>query len=196
MLLLFSLTSNNDASATFNGVSLTKVTSTPTGTNGRWISFFALPNPATGTHAVILAGGGSELVIQGGTISYAGVNQSTVLDALSTFSTSTSQFSVTSTITTVTNNDWVFLGMRVEQGPQSSGTGSHLLQNSGTTLSSTYDHNAAVTPAGTVNMNVQDGSGSIGTSYIIAALAPAPAASVTLTHIIRGDGRTRTNTGR
>jgi len=171
MLFVLSLTTNNDASATYNGVSMTKAL-VQVGGDGRYISLFALPNPTSGTHSVVISGTGTEIVLQGGGASYFGVAQNTTFNATTTNTSGVSTpLSFTTTVTTTANNDWIILGARTNSGGVGAGTNTTFRSNS--VFTALADNNGAVTPPGPYSMSVT-GDGTGGFYSVMVAIQPAP----------------------
>lgn len=171
MLFVLSLTTNNDASATYNGVSMTKIaTSTGTG-DGRFLSLFYLPSPTAGTNNIVIAGSGSEAVIQGGGSAYSGV--SSVIDAATSSAINTNVTTFTSNVTSTVNNDWSILGARLNNvGASAIGTGTNMFFRANSTFTALGDSSGTF-PIGNVSTTVI-GVGGNGTFYtVMAAFSPA-----------------------
>jgi hypothetical protein len=173
ILFALSFTTNNDASASYNGVSMTKIVS-QVGSDTRALALFVLPNPASGTHNLVISVPSSEAIVQGGGISYSGAAQTAVVDA--TTSTSTASFtpSFTGSLTTHANNSWAIMGARMTGGTGlfiASGTNMGFRTNG--TFTGLGDTNAPISPAGVINMTVNNGTGSSTFYTVMASFAPA-----------------------
>jgi hypothetical protein len=195
-MILFALafTTNNDASATYNGVPMTEVlTRTGTGSDIRTLSLFVLPAPAAGAHLLTISVPTSEAVVQGAGTSFSGAAQTTALDVTTSSENTGLSTSYTTSLTTITNNDWVVLGARAEAGSGALTGGASTTFRGKTGFAGLADTNAAVSPAGPVSMTVTDAGGLGGAYSVMAAFAPAP---VPTTHLLRGSGITRNNPAR
>lgn len=175
-MILFALafTTNNDASATYNGVSMTKILS-QVGPDTRTLALFVLPNPATGTHNIVISVPSSEAIVQGSGISYSGAQQTALVDASAANTTSSNITSFSTTLTTIADNDWVVLGARISGTGFAAGASTTLRGSSANTAIG--DTNGAKTPPGSQTMAViGSGGGTAGAYTVMAAFAPAVAA--------------------
>jgi hypothetical protein len=100
-MFLFALgfSTNNNVSATYNGVPMTNIGNI-VGTDTRALALFVLPNPATGTHNIIFSATSSELIFQGFGSSYSGVAQTVVVDASTTVASGSLGLVYPTTLTT------------------------------------------------------------------------------------------------
>lgn len=182
MLFAFVLTTLANPSATYNGIPMAPII-TQEGPDSRWITLFALPSAPQGTYSLVFSSTSSNAVFQAGASSYFGVAQTTRFDAISSTLISTTVNNMTSTITTVTNNDWVILGARINGSAMTAGASSTQRSLSGSGSTGIYDTNSAVTPPETVSMGVNEATP--GTAYSVqVAFAPfvplLPTADVTI----------------
>lgn len=137
---------------TYNGVGMTELGTTTTQSNFSGIYLFGLANPATGSNTVSISFTGSPLLILACASSYSGANS--VGTAVTNRVTATS---ITTTVTTVADNSWTILGCGSDSHATTAGTGSFLRQQDATYQAITlYDSNAAITPAGSYSMVVND----------------------------------------
>lgn len=174
LLLVLSLTTNNDASATYNGVAMTNILSkVGTGADGRTLTLFGLLSPTQGANTVVISTVGTSAVLQGGGSSYSGVAQTLTPDATTTNLTVSSVTTLSTSLTTIANNCWIVLGARFVAGANgiTGGTNTTLRTNSATT--GFGDTNAAITPPALTSMVVNDSNGSGGAYSLMASFAPA-----------------------
>ncbi len=170
------------SSVVYGGVSMTQVTSTCITSSITHIcsSVWVLFNPPTGTNNATAT---YSTTVNGGWaagVSYTGVNQSNTVDATQTGSGTTSG-SQTVTITTNTDNSWVYSFAEIawQSGTSGSITPSQTDRgNSGASnVASTGDQqdtNSVVHPAGSQAMAFTfGGSGTFGWNIIDVSLAPA-----------------------
>ena len=177
MLFVCALSTNNDLSATYDSVSMTKEQTQYDSGDNRYLSLFALPAPMSGSHSVVVSGTGSEAILQAGASSYSGVNQSTTLDAVTSSSTSQDESSYSTTILTVANNTWATLCVRVISGGNGLAAGTNTTFRSTSSNTAIGDNNTAITPAGSYTMTVTDANGDAGFYSIMASFAPQVAAN-------------------
>lgn len=175
-LFVAALSTNNDLSCTYNGVSMSKITFIQNPANSRYLTLFELDAPATGSNAVLLSGTGSETVLQGGSVSYSGCSLAGTgtLDA-STTNTQNNPTAYATSLTTIANNCWCFIVGSASGGTVtgiSAGANTTQRQNSGFTM--TGDTNAAVTPAGSTSMTLTVAGGNTSTyaDSIMVSFAP------------------------
>lgn len=172
-LFAYSLSTNNDASATFNGVSMTKLASI-VGTDTRAIALFGLQNPATGTHVLAASVPGAEASLQVGGVSYSGVLG---VDATTTNANGGLISSYPTSLFGPHNNDWYIEVDRQTGGSNPSGTVAQAPATS-TSLGATlftgmFDNNGPTTPAATTTITILTTNGGSGAFYsIMAAISP------------------------
>ncbi len=176
------------SSVTFNGVGMTLVNKVlgpgSGGGAGRWVYLYALHAPSTGSHSVVVTAGSSHYLIATAT-AYTGVFQSSTLDASATGTTSAATDTVTTAVTSVTDNAWMIAVRNAYASGAfpTAGTGStrreydHALGANGI-----FDSNGVIHPAGSYSMSTTYGSTTlIGNAQVQAAWAPAsgsPPASI------------------
>jgi hypothetical protein len=164
------------SSVTYNGVAMTllqKITST-IGTGQRYGYIYGLAGPATGAHTLAITCASSHL-LQGGSASYTGVKQTTQPDA--TLADSAAGTSLTSSITTVTDNDWVVLFEGGYDGGTPPVAGAGATRRAFDTSNGAwgiFDSNGVVHPAGSYSMTTTRGSDPflLGIDHILVALKP------------------------
>lgn len=142
---------------TYNGVSMTFVTRTNSGSGNRPVELWYLLNPASGSNT--LAGTFSETVAFGYDViaaDYTGVKQSGQPDS-SAVSGAVTNTTITQSTTTVADNCWLFGVSNVVGHTAGSNT---IIRTSGTadTAISLIDSNSAQTPAGSYSLTVTGSS--------------------------------------
>lgn len=175
ILFVFALTTNNDASATYNGVAMTKIASQVETNDGRTISLFVLAGPTAGAHNIVISGTGTETLIRGMGASYSGALQSNTVDASIASHNDASVSSFTTTLTTLAIGDWAVLGVRQTGGVNTGGiaAGTNMNFRTNDTFDAIGDNNSAITPAGSYSITVNATTGTGGFYTIMAAFAPA-----------------------
>lgn len=157
---------------TYNGVALTQIGVSIQ--NTRYIGFYYLLNPASGSNTVTLTGS-SSAVIEAYSGSYTGVNQSGQPDANTSNNNGqlpvTGGSSLTVTVTTVADNDWLIMNAFSFQDGISAGA--NTFNRSGVN-NGIYDSNGAKTPPGSFSLAVTT-AGVTNVSEIMAAFSPAGA---------------------
>lgn len=135
---------------TYNGVSMTEIgVRVQEGTTGRYSHTYALVNPASGTHDVVISRSSGNQVNYC-IISYTGVNQSALPSVYTTHQFAAPIGTATTNLTTTVDNSWTVLfgrGGRV----MSASTGS-TLRSAASSIMSIYDSNGPKTPAGATSM--------------------------------------------
>jgi hypothetical protein len=173
MLFVCGLTTSGNSSATYNGVPMTQVGLQKGTTDSRTMALFDLPNPASGTHGILLTTTSTSALLRVWGAAYSGALQTTIVDASSTNNTSTNLVANTSTLTSITANDW---GVLCERGSGSNGT--QIASGTNNTLR-TNDVNDALgdtnspQAAGTISMTMMAASGSFQWYGVMAAFAPS-----------------------
>lgn len=161
--VLFVCTDGSQVTAvTYNGTAMTNSTNF-VGNNGNKIWYLA--SPSTGTNLVsVTASSGSSAV----SVSYTGADITTIPDASNVQQSAGSVTSITSSITTITDNSWVlgFVSYSTASVSQTAGSGAtQRAVNSGTPFHNSrgaYDSNGPKTPTGSYSMTV-NASASSGT---------------------------------
>jgi len=150
---------------TYNGVAMTAVGNTNTGSNNSYLYY--LIAPATGVHTVTVSLSGSGPV-SGASSSYTGVYQG-LIDSSSTNANSAT--SISQATTTVTDNCWLVSGGSTGASTATAGANTTVRLTSGSTFHCYLtDSNAAQTPAGSKSQAVTCSSG--GNTMIVASMAP------------------------
>jgi hypothetical protein len=157
---------------TYSGVNMIPVTNySISGTTFNNVYLYYLTSPTTGSNTVSINNTGVANYIYACSASYTGVAQSSPIDvAASTFNTSTS---VTKSVTTTVNNDW--LVSYTTAGTSTAGTltaGSNTTQRkNGSQWNVISDSNAAQTPAGSYGQTTNSSASEL-IGIIVAALKP------------------------
>jgi hypothetical protein len=164
--------SNNITGVTYAGVSMTLI-GTNHNSGDRYIDLYALPNPATGTNNYTVTANDNGLIA---TVleSFSGVNQTVAMDATSTANVNSST-TLTTSLTTVANNDWSILISRGAVNAATAGASSTLRASNATFQ--TWDTNGPKTPAGTQSMTINNAGDTM--ASIMAAFSPVPAVTTT-----------------
>ena len=156
---------------TYNGVSMTLVSSIFNATTGYYVSLWYLINPSTGTHNIVATTSGNNSVSIGG-ISYTGAKQSSQPDSFSSTS-QTASTSATYNTTVVANNSWLIMSGGADANATSwtAGTNTNLIQNTANGVL-IMD---AIASVGTGSQGLTfNYSGLHTTNAVIASIAPAP----------------------
>lgn len=198
--ILFTMVKNGNSagqsggtlSCTYNGVSMTEITSTSSGDTTSRISLFYLLAPATGTHDVV-GSSSSNFYIQATSASYTGAS-GTQPDASNSATDATSPYDIA--VTTIADNCWYI-------GCAANGLGNAVAVGTGTTnrggagsTACLADGNTAKTPAGSAALQ-WTGTGLHG--LIIASFKPGtqvvgPANVKTYNDIASASTKTRNGT--
>lgn len=162
--------SSSISGVTYNGVSMTQVTSDVQIPTNSYLGLWYLIGPATGTNNVIISltqsGGGR---VWGAAISYTGARQSSQPDAFNT-GTATAQTSLTVAVTTVADNCILVGNMASKNvGPVTAGTNTQSRQNY--SQANIIDSPTAQTPAGSHSLQGTEVS-SDNFAGIVASIAP------------------------
>lgn len=152
---------------TYNGVALTKLSEAPYNTDLAIDQIWGLLNPDTGTHNIVISFSTNTYIRAVG-VSYTGVLQSGLPDAQNSATTASAASSISTSVTTVVDNCWVFCAGLVWTTPgQSTGT------TRGTQGASiAYDSNGPKTPAGSYTCT-STANGSYKISNCVVSFAPA-----------------------
>lgn len=155
---------------TYNGVDMTRIA----GQAGDFYhSMYGLANPASGANDIVVTCSSSNNIIPN-SISYTGVNQTGQPNVFA-YNNNTSSTSITSSITTITDNSWLMMFMRKNTGGSATaGAGTTSRVNDTTYGLHTFDSNAPITPAGSASLIANHSTSSKWT--IIVAFAPVGAA--------------------
>ena len=167
-------------SCTYNAVSMTLVATVNTAT-GDQISLFYLANPASGANTVLVTMNTIFSVGIGMAVSLTGVNQTTPLDASDTTVTENAD-SVTSTVVTVADNCWIVDAVAMV-GTQTLTVDGQTQRQNVTPVGGNVcgmSTKGAITPAGSTNINWNDGGGA-GTpdwAHVAASFSPVTGAII------------------
>lgn len=174
--------SGSDPTATYNGVSMTKIASQTGSGSGDRVILFYLINPATGTHSVTITETGT-LVSSGGGISLTGVKQSAQPDASGTTGGNPAP---SLAVTSVADNSWYvdIAGIGLAGSAVNFNTPVPGLQkvNVNNTVA-TFGWALAMqvygpkTPAGSTTLSWTE-SLAAGSDYVVASFAPAPTTQI------------------
>lgn len=155
LLLVYALSNSGAAGTitgvTYNGVAMTMVVEFSTGSGP--FSVWYLNNPATGANNVVVSADRGTNAIGSGSVSYTGCNQtSSVIDSTNT-GTDTGVSSIGKSVTSTVDNCWgVIMTYSGNNGGHTAGT------NTTERLDNNYvfigDSNSAITPAGSLTLNV------------------------------------------
>lgn len=165
-------TADDIAGVTYNGVPLTLVDKIA----ARFFYVYMLVGPATGSHSVVVSASSSH-ILGAVSASYTGAAQSGQPDASVQNSVGTGT-TLTTSITTVANNSWVFLAMtNYDNGiPPSAGTGA-TFRIAGAVLGEPglFDSDGPVSPAGSYSMTTTEGADpfNVGIGHILVSFSPA-----------------------
>lgn len=143
-------TGNNLTDVSYNGVSMTQIGTTKLNVVSlRYLWFFGLKAPASGSHNVVLTGGVNQnTAIQ----SMSGVDQTTPF--VNAGSSSGISSTATLTITTITDNSFLVCAAFIRD-ISSSGTNTTQRQTtSNNTVCAIYSNTSAITPAGSASIIV------------------------------------------
>ncbi len=181
--------STNVSGITFNSVAFTKIAERNNGALDGVTSLWYLVNPASGSHTLeatrTLDVNGIMMVSS----SYTGAAQSSQPDASATAVPTTDPFGVS--VTSIADNSWAVLCAYVrDKTPIAAGSSTTQRSTNGaggtaSGQSGIFDGNAAVTPAGSVTLNVNPTGSSVnGFSAVMATFAPSVAVSITPASIL------------
>ena len=167
---------DNVTGVTYNGASMTQVGKLATGVASYENYIYSKVAPTSGANNIVVSCSGSRTLI---CLSkdYTGVDQTTPAEAYN--STSTTGSPGTVSVTTLTNNAWIFGTIRVNASvPTSNGTNTVSVTNSASDVGfRLYDSNAALTPAGSYSLNWNFSSSQLYGAQII-SIKPAGAAVI------------------
>jgi hypothetical protein len=166
----------------YGGVSMTKAVGGRSSSADRMISIWYLVAPATGSNDVVVTSSTSQ-ALRFGAISYSGVAQSSPTDGTDTTLNQTGATTISTDITTTTDNCWMFMFAKDNAGSKtySSTTGDTIRLATDDGGHSSSDTGAAITPAGSNTMTHQVNSGTVTIGAIAVAFKPATGAAAAFT---------------
>jgi hypothetical protein len=173
------VTSDIVTGVTYGGVSMSLVGKHYGGGGGdRWQYMFELLNPASGANNIVISASGTCDRIMSVAADYSGAKQSGQPDASITNGSAGGSGTLTTSVTTVADGDWVVLcetGFNVDQSPPGVGAGSTLRVTGSFGSLAIFDSNGPVTPAGSYSMttlrSLAPGTSSI--SHVVGAFSHA-----------------------
>lgn len=161
------VTGNDDiTSVTYNSVAMTLVGKLTSNIN-RFTYLYYLLNPASGSNTLTVNYGSTHYILLGAA-SYAGVGSTSQPDATFATNTVNPSTTLTTSITTATNNSWA---MVCGYPPGTAVNGSNTTVRTKDGAFNTWgfwDTNAALTPSGSQSINVQQTSSNVLTSGVTA----------------------------
>ena len=137
--------------------------------NARWEYMYYLLNPASGTHNIVISASASCDYIIAGAADYAGVAQ--VAPEATAKHIINPGTSLTTPITTITDNAWAILFENGYNGGPAPGAGTGDVSRITSGGWGLFDSGGAITPAGVYNMTTTRTS-SVAIVHFIAAFAP------------------------
>ena len=170
---IYSDTSSQTSSMTYNGVAMTRVGSVSIVGINSYSELYYLLTPAAGTHAIVYTVGGTTASINGGAMSYFGSDSGSIDTSTSGTGTGTGGGTVSVSMTTSVTGDW-FVAIIADNGNGFSGQGSTTFRAYGG-----WDTNGSVGGAGLHSMSWNEIAGG-GKNYAYVALALKPASATTL----------------
>ena len=183
-------TTDSITSVTYAGAAMTQVNKAQT-PGGRFCYLYYLGAPAAGANNIVITLPVSVL-IECNAASYTGVSQSGQPEASNT-NTGSSVTSLSTAVTTTTDNAWVV--QAVAQNTSGLTAGASTTQRSANNIGALQDSNAAVTPVGSRTL-IANGGGTRNMAAVIAAFAPTaadttpPTVSASTTTSISSSGAT------
>jgi len=163
---------------TYNGVAMTQLRKQDfTTSDNSWHYIYGLLDPATGTNDIVISTDTS-VILLARAVSYVGVDTDQTLPDASNSDTGTSVGSLSTSITTIADNCWIFAGGYGNQtGGVDAGTNLTLRVTGTDTSYSAFDTNSSITPAGATTIEITQGS--LGKMMIIGvSFAPVTSAPV------------------
>jgi hypothetical protein len=162
--------------ATYGGVATTLVgKQLPDPSGSRWQYLFGLIAPATGANNVVISASGTCDFIIAVSADYSGVYQSLQPDASAVNQLAAGSTSLTSSVTTVADNDWVVLGHQgyfSNQAP-SAGTGAtRRIYDATFGAVAIFDSGGVVHPAGSYSMTTSYAGTASPFGHLLAAMKP------------------------
>jgi len=160
---------------TYNGVAMTKIGSSVTvPSNTVSIAIYALANPATGAHNIVISSS-SSVVIGGAAVSYN--NSNGVID-VSGSSTETAGTSLSKALTTTVPDDWTMTYVCTDGFTVSAGSGTTFRQAGDGANRAILDSGGSINPAGSNTLNASfNGPGNA--AMIMVAMSANNATNVT-----------------
>jgi hypothetical protein len=172
-------TGNTVSGVTYNGVAMTQLnTQAISGATFSNTYLFYLVNPASGAHNIVVTGTGTTFMYSAAE-SFSGVDQNTPIDANTT--TTTTGTSITASVTTTKDNDWLVGWQMVGTSAGSAlsaGANTTIRQTNGSNWYTIEDTNAAQTPPGSKSLTVNVAASRL-MGMNIAAIMPSQAATTT-----------------
>jgi hypothetical protein len=167
-------------SATYNSVAMTAKADQQMDTQANWIQVFTLMSPATGANTVAVTG--ANKVFNCTAVSYSGVKTTTQPEVVTPNSAPAAQ-SITKSLTTLSDNNWVIAAFGANGVPASY---TNVTARAGNTFPYVGDSNAVVHPAGALSQTADLGAGNGTTPWAMVqiAIAPSVAAATPLTSIL------------
>ena len=167
--------SNLISSVNDNGVGMTQLMMNLAGFQGSNYIYYML-GASTGSNSIV-ASVVSNTGISIRTSSFCGVAQTGFPDAHTSATSSSAASTFSTSITTITNNAWVYAFATSDHGALSAGTNLTLRTGGSATNIAEFDTNGAITPAGATTLGFSSTSGS--SDWNISAVSFAPAAAAT-----------------
>lgn len=163
-------TSDVVTGVTYGGVAMTLMGKV---TNGRWVYIYGLLNPASGANDVVVTCSSAADFLGATAMSYTGVLQSGLPDAVNTFTGNST--TITTSLTSVADNCWFLVAGRM--GPNATAsTNTTYRGNMNDTWEVVGDSNGPKTPAGSFSMTSTSSSANPW-NVVMLSVAPAPPAS-------------------
>lgn len=155
-------------SVTYNSVAMTKINGLINPADNRYVAFYYLINPTTGTNTVSVSFTNANFHI-GASASYTGTKQTGQPDA-STTDTATASASRTTSVTTIANNCWLIGAFTSSPSSPAAGTGTTMRRNTAGEDLTIMDSNGAVATGSNSLQNNPGGSNGFAT--ILISIAP------------------------
>ncbi len=145
--------SSNWTGVTYAGVAMTKVGEAQV-PGDRWVYLYILANPASGSNNVVITESGTDGIDAFAT-SYTGAQQTSTPDASNTVAGTTTNTALS--VTTTADNCWGVAAFKYLSAAGTAGANT-ILRVTTANGSQAYDSNSALTPAGTLTLNVTHSS--------------------------------------
>ncbi len=166
---------DNVTGATINGLSTTLAGKNGNSTQYNFGRLWYLAGVASGTHDIVVNASGSTNMGSSASC-YAGVAQSA--PEATTTNQGLAVGSLTTTLTTITNNDWTVMVAVNNVGTWGAGAGTRMLVGSSSDYGASFDSNGAITPAGSTSL-IADPTNSGNIATVMATMQPFSAAAPT-----------------
>lgn len=170
---------------TYNGVAMTSLGTeiqAGSGSGNQYLTMWYLANPATGANNVVVTSPTSTEHIDGA-VSYTGASATGIPDATNSL-TMTAQSNTTATVSSVADNCWALMFMRMDTSGAISAGASTTRRAYTQDFTASFDTNSATTPAGTITVNTSHSNANVG--WWMASFKPAgAAASQNSNHLMR-----------